>query len=404
MFAFLYEFLLTPVFMLLFFKELKNDLSSYSRVSRSRTHDGRNAKSSPKRRVQHEEQSTHLKKKARLDESDGWGCRPKRATQQLRNTVYKEKIENTPNPIGRDVLEYAKNGKFNPKTLTVEEDKKYCIGQIIAKELIGLKGHKWAVKYCEVEELQKSEFVTFKDCNNSNTQMREALRGTSDTSEARAFIGYSELAQFVLENGLIEILIKDTAEVKKMLKSLDIPWKSAKGMTGSNAAPSETAQRQPSPDQSTKPSSSGNAGTDCANTSSETMTRNSTSRFVEQMTGEEKKTSLGMASIDFEQVKQLRCLIREKLNNIKEGNTYGSDSWKITHATSFYSSLMAHLAKQLNDQSLNVTDFHDFMNSFEEAMKELYEEENLGDSIGAEVTKSYIRYMIKKVDVASCAK
>ena len=311
--------------------------------------------------------------------------------------MYKEKMESTPNSIGRDVVEYTNNEKFNLKSLAVEEDKIYCIGQMIAKELIGLKGHRWAVKYCDVRG--KSDFVTFKDCHNSNAQMAEALNNTSATSNGRAFVGYSELAQFMLQNGLLETSIKNTAEIKKMLKTFDIPEKNANDVTILDRASSATEQRHPTVHQSANTGRLGDGRADKAYDQLEIATRNSTSLFAQQKTDDERATNLRMTSIKTEQAMQLCCFVKEKLKSLKEGNAYGSDNWKLIHANSFYSSMRDHLVKQLNDLSLDASEFQDIMNNFEKAMEELTAEEDLDDNIdNIELAKSMIRYMIKGVE------
>ena len=352
---------------------------------------GIKTKPSLKRRKCHDKQSPNPKKKDRLD--NGWGSRPKRATQQLRDDMmYKEIMRSTLNPIGRDIVEYTINGNFDSSSLIVEEDKFYCIGQMIAKELICLKGHRWAVMYCEVKG--KSEFVTFKDCHNSNAQMAEALNNTSATPNGRAFIGYGELAQFMLQNGLLETSIKNTAEIKEMLKTFDIPGKSTNEETVFERTSSATEQRQQTLHQSTNID-----GANLSGDQSEPTTRNST-LFAKQKTGEEGRTSLSVILFKAKQVKQLRCQIGERLKNIEEGKLYGSDDWKKTHATSFYSNLMKHLVKQLNDKSLDVTEFREFTNEFEKAMEELTaEESNLQSNIvNIEYAQSMIRFMIEGVE------
>lgn len=108
-------------------------------------------------------QSSNKTKKAKVQVQldDGWGVRPRRATQQVRDDMpFKECIENTPNYIGKNVIRYDINAEFRLKSITTDADKAYCIGQIIAVELVKSKGHRWAVKQCpERDDDRKWDFV-----------------------------------------------------------------------------------------------------------------------------------------------------------------------------------------------------------------------------------------------------
>ena len=108
---------------------------------------------------------------------------------------------------------------------------------------------------------------------------------------------------------------------------------------------------------------------------------------------------LTLLVIEMKRMDKLRDHIREKFDNLEQGNIYGGDSWKITHASSFYSSVRRHLAKQINEMSFSISHFYKVMNIFEHTMRELSEAEDIDNTLNVDICRTLIHSMIKLMDL-----
>lgn len=334
----------------------------------------------------------------KLDE--GWAVRPRRATKLLRDDMpFKEKCEDTPNPIGRDVVEFVVNPTFKHKEVA-EDDKLNCIGQLLAKELVS-KGHRWAVKLCEVKG--NWELVTFKDCNNLNSQMEAALAGVAET-EGRAFVGYKKLAEYVMQNGLLENLIKDSSEVKRMIKKLHI----TKPPAASKVRKLERTTDEVSPflaspmQHIAKPAASrvgkeeGAAG--ISNDSLDRDGREVTNTAADSVDSKVSvvgtvSTSKDVFMLKFEQLQKIDDQISERINSA----TRDSDS----ESTYFYSAIKSWLANKSADissiENFDEDEIEGIINQFEMTVKKLVTAKECNDAIAVVMYKNWIACLTNKL-------
>lgn len=329
----------------------------------------------------------------KLDE--GWSVRPRRATQQLRDDLpFKEILESTPNPIGKDVAGFAINQSFKLKGLTTEDDKLDCVGQLIAKELLeNTKDRRWAVKHCEVHG--KWEFVTFEDCNNVNSQMEAALAGMT---EGHAFVGYKKLAEYVLQNGLLEKLIKDSSKVKEMMKKLRITKPTASivvtGRAVASVSKPSMKEMQDFSDDSVDRIHACNISKEVVDDSAADSVASKVSSKVSFLgTVSTGHTIMGMTILRLQQLQKMDDYISKQVSSATRESNFES--------VSFYSSLRSWLASKSADPSFienfDESEIKDTINEFENVAKKLAIAKERNDAIGISLNKNMIAYLINSL-------
>ena len=320
-------------------------------------------------------------------------ARPKRATQQIRDDMfYTETLDSTPNAIGKDV-EYVENTSFKLKRIT-EEDKKYCIGQMLARALVELKGHRWAVKYCQVDS-GEWKFVTFRDCFNSNAKMANAVEGCANDHVPAKFTDYDKLCDFILNEGLLDTLFKDAGEVKDVMKKLGMrqgnPRMSgvervAVSFRNSSSENNQSLAIMPMNQGSRELSSeSGTPTTKASNRSANRVNYRGTIMIAEQVI---QVTHL---------INEKLCIAETKLNNNRH-------QWKYKKTVAFYLGIRKRLAQQLKDQSnleyFESKDIQDIIEQFETAMAALIDAERKGnDTNEIDINKSLVRFLVNRVQM-----
>lgn len=341
-------------------------------------------------------------KKCRV-ESESWAVRPRRASQQLRDDMpLKETLENSPNPIGKDVLSYTVNPSFKHKLIQTEDDKAYCIGQMISNELVKAKGHTWAVKHCEVNG--KWEFVTFRDCNNLNSRMEDAL---NDETKDRAFVGYSKLAEFVLQNGMLETLIKNPEEIREMMKKLRMNFPTARNMSCIERV--AASFNQPDREVAKQHASTNDINNEAPKPIISYAKKESTAvNFDQSISGnvsveqsEKKPNTQSTLGVTIKKLKELQHMdgqIRERMANAKSATN--SDSEKCESVVAFYTGLRNWLARRCGEQSFiesfNSKEIQSTLKQFEDLLENLAAAEANDDTIGVTLNKNLIQYMIIK--------
>ena len=324
--------------------------------------------------------------KPRVDQA-----RPKRATQQIRDDMfYRETLDNTSNAIGKDVG-YAENASFKLKRIAAN-DKKYCIGQMIAKELVELKGHRWAVKYCQVNA-GEWKFVTFRDCSNSNAKMANAVEGRADDGPAK-FTGYDKLCDFILKNGLLDTLIKDAGKVNEAIKKFDM-MKSNPRMSGVERVAASFRSSETNQTLSIRP----------LNECSREQAGESGSPFTKASNRSAKGMNFRSTIMIAEQVMQVNRLIKENLCTAEAKLNNNRHKWKYNKTVAFYLGIQKGLARQLKDQP-NLEYFEskenqDIIELFETAMAELIDVEmNYNDISEVEVKKNLVKFLVNQVQMS----
>lgn len=398
------------------FQEIKTDLAQESRklflrrstnTDLATTNESATKAKSPvhapetkKRSADAAEAATEAKK-SKVD-GDAWGVRPKRATQQLRDDMpLKEILENTANPIGRDVIGYTVNPSFKLKRIKTGDDKVYCIGQMISNELIKSKGHKWALKHCELDG--KWEFVAFKDCNNLNSQMEDALKGNTRN---QAFVGYGKLAEFALQNGLLETEIKDPQEIKDMMKKLGMAVPAVMNKNDTEGAVASFMQPYAEKGQlkliHTAKNKSPRPTLGDTSKVSAAVPKSVVSTSVPKQHGMLGGISRHHADMtvmkNFNELHQMDERIRIHMKSITTKFSPNSD--KFTKSVAFYSGLRSWLATSSGDQEFIATfdadEIQVIMDEFEHVMKKLAVAKDTGDAVGVTLHHNLIEFLIKR--------
>ena len=342
-----------------------------------------------KKRPTEAAESTPTKKEkltSAAEQVNGWGVRPKRGTQQLKDSnmhmPYHEKLKITQNPIGDDVDEYVENAKFKLRLVSTRDDKLACVGQRIAKEILSCPN--WDVKYCEVG--REKDIIFFRDCDNINALMASAKEGASCGSAK--FTGYSKFAVYVLQNGLLDTLVKNSTEVKEFIKQIGLVWEQ-RG-TGRDGTLASSHGHQTSEERHVE-----------ERTDDPSMQQQSTDRDQKSSVDTHVASDYKIYGTGFEQLMHINEVVNDKLDNSKTKFCEDNDVWKRETSIGFYSVLQQWLVKLSRDESgieaFKGGNVQIHIDNFEKLMAKLLAAEERNDNMNVEIAKNMIGYLQKKM-------